>query len=77
MDSSVIVVFGSMACLMDHHVQIITRTFQDEARIWWDSVMASTFAGRQPQDFTWEEFNAEFDGKYFPSNVRKRKERGF
>lgn len=51
-----------MTCPMKHCVQIITRGFQDESRIWCDSVMASTFVGRQSQDITWDEFKVEFDG---------------
>lgn len=39
--------------------------------------MDSTFASKQPQDVTWDEFKAELDGKYFPIDVRKRKEREF
>ena len=62
---------------MEHRVRIVTGALQDEARIWWTSVRSSTFAQCQPQDITWEEFRAEFDGKYFPSDVRKRKEREF
>ena len=75
--SSAIGVFDTMACPMEHRVRIITGAFQDEARIWWSSVQNSIFAHRQPQDITWEEFRAEFDGKYFPPNIRKRKEREF
>lgn len=40
--------------------------FLDQARIWWGTVMASIFVGRQPQDVTWDEFKAEFEGKYLP-----------
>lgn len=35
--------------LMEHRVRIIMGPFQDEAKIWWDSIMGSTFSGRQPQ----------------------------
>ena len=75
--SSAVGVFKSMACPMEHRVRIITGALQDEARIWWDSILESTFSGRQPQDISWEEFRTEFDKQYFPSNVRKRKEREF
>lgn len=66
-----------MTCPREHRVEIIMGAFQDEARIWWDLVMVSTIAGRQPQDIAWEEFKVEFDGKYFSTEVNKRKERGF
>lgn len=36
--------------------------------------MNSTFTDKQPQDVTWEELRAEFDGKCFLPDVRKRKE---
>lgn len=55
---------------------MIMGALQDEVKKWWDSAMASTFAGWQPHDGTWEELMAEFDGKCFPPNVRKKNERG-
>lgn len=62
---------------MVHHVRIIKGLFMMRLEYGGESVMASTFASRQPQDVTWDEFKARFDGKYFPFEVRKRRERDF
>lgn len=53
------------------------RSFQDKAKIQWDSVLNSTFAHCQHQDIIWEVLRVEFNGKYFPLDVRKRKEHEF
>lgn len=72
-----------MACLMDLYVRIITGAFQDEARIWWDLVMAlqeinlRMSPGMYYKVATMDEFKAELDGKYFHSDVWKMKERDF
>lgn len=50
--SSTIGVFVSMTRPIEHKVHIIIGVVQVEVRIWWDSVMNSTFGHRQLQDVT-------------------------
>lgn len=62
---------------MEHQVWIFIGAFQDEDKIRWDLVMDSTFSGREARDISWEEFRVEFNEKYYPPDVRKRRKREF
>jgi len=64
-----------MACLEGQKVAFGTYTLMEEAEYWWENTHQCLDA--KGQDVTWDVFKKVFLEKYFPEDVRNKKEMEF
>ncbi|XP_010451718.1 PREDICTED: uncharacterized protein LOC104733888 [Camelina sativa] len=65
--------FEAIRCQEDYKKDVAVHYLKDDASDWWIGVKRH-YNHRDP---TWEEFRKEFEGKYFPPEVRDRLENEF
>jgi len=68
-------IFRVMACPVDKKVLFGTYTLVEEAEYWWENTRQRLEV--EGQAITWEAFKEVFLEKYFPEDVRNRKEMEF
>ncbi|XP_010521301.1 PREDICTED: uncharacterized protein LOC104800231 [Tarenaya hassleriana] len=54
--------FDYLRCPLQYRAEIASHHLFGQARHWWDGVVRDTILGHQ---FTWDEFRAEFEEKYY------------
>jgi len=65
--------FGIMECPARFKVALATYQFEGEVEYWWGTVKPR--AGENPM--TWDRLKEMMDNQYYPSDVRRMKEREF
>ena len=70
-------IFESISAEDDSKVRMATFVLTENADHWWSSAKRTFFKDRKVEEISWEEFLKVFDGKYFPSHIRKEKMREF
>ena len=68
-------VFRVLRCTEEEKVNYATYMLQGDAYDWWR--MEKDKHNHDPEPYTWEMFKATFYEKYFPTSVRRQKEREF
>uniref|UniRef100_A0A2N9G313 RNA-directed DNA polymerase n=1 Tax=Fagus sylvatica TaxID=28930 RepID=A0A2N9G313_FAGSY len=67
--------FKVLKCAEEEKVNYATYMLQGDAYDWWR--MEEDKHNHDPESYTWEMFKAAFYEKYFPTSVRRQKEREF
>uniref|UniRef100_A0A2N9FDG8 RNA-directed DNA polymerase n=1 Tax=Fagus sylvatica TaxID=28930 RepID=A0A2N9FDG8_FAGSY len=67
--------FRVLRCTEEEKVNYATYMLQGDAYDWWR--MEEDKHNHDPEPYTWEMFKAAFYEKYFPTSVRRQKEREF
>jgi hypothetical protein len=67
--------FRVLKCAEEEKVNYATYMLQGDAYDWWR--MEEDKHNHDPESYTWEMFKAAFYEKYFPTSVRRQKEREF
>jgi hypothetical protein len=67
--------FKVLKCAEEEKVNYATYMLQGDAYDWWR--MEEDKHNHDPEPYTWEMFKAAFYEKYFPTSVRRQKEREF
>ena len=67
--------FRVLKCAEEENVNYATYMLQGDAYDWWR--MEEDKHNQDPERYTWEMFKASFCEKYFPTSVRRQKEKEF
>jgi len=65
-------IFRAMVTSDDHNVKLATHMLAVEAEYWWTNAKGRVEAGGEV--VTWARFKSEFLWKYFPEDLRTKKE---
>ena len=65
-------VYGVIGCTDDQKVLFSSFLMEDMAKDWWDVVDK-----RYPDGISWDQFQQEFTGRFFPQSHRESKIEGF
>ena len=69
--------FRAMEVPKAHWVRLASCRLEDAAAFWWETAQRSSFAGREFDTITWEEFLDAFNVMYYPDQMREQKSREF
>ena len=61
-------VYGVMGCTDEQRVLFSSFLMEDRAKEWWDAL-----EGRYPDGMTWDQFQQEFNNRFFPQSHKDSK----
>ena len=58
-------------------MRLASFRLEEAAAFWWETAQRSSFAGREFNTITWEEFIDVFNVMYYPEQIKEQKSREF